>query len=135
MPTRKSYAVGGGINSLPSWREIETTFSGIIIAPQNLAGADGLLWTPPTVTGTLYAVWFRLVNGAGVVQTITLGQDVGAVGGLGVGEYWLSAEPVNHGVWPWDGPFHVPGEDTVRGLNVGGAGNVITITMRAVQLW
>ncbi len=89
------------------------------VDPTVLTNVVTPLYDPGTTGAQLYSVEFLIVNndaGAAPV-TVTVGVDIGGVGTLGLGEYWLFDHIIPYpGDTEWRGPFIMPGDDRVMGI-------------------
>lgn len=136
MSTQESYSRGGGGQSSPSSYEKSNDWAEVNFAPIDLPNAEGDIWAPGGTSSEMYHVWFYLCERAGGAQTITLGRDYGAGGGLGAGEYWLKSYAMAaNTIVDWMGPFQVNGADKIRGLDDGGGGVDVCIHLRIKRIW
>lgn len=98
------------------WTRPRTAYT-VVISDSLTATANFALWTPGGTSAEVYEVEFYVNSvDTAVGRWFTIGNDVGAGGGLAVAEYWAYQEVVP---WPgnsgWRGPFLVSGDDVVRG--------------------
>ena len=135
MPTRRSYAFGGGGIELPLHRELPEDYIAVNVDPILMAGADDILWNPGGAATEVYNVEFLIVNVTNVAVTVSIGVDLAGGGGLAAVEYWMYNDivpfPGNSG---WRGSFTIDGDDDVRGWCVTGA-NLANVQWRIRRLW
>lgn len=88
------------------------------VDPVLIPAAEGILWNPGAAFAERYDVCFLIVNidPAGAAQTVRMGVDRAAGGALATFEYWIFNEVIPYpGSSGWRGPFHIPGDDDIRG--------------------
>jgi len=88
------------------------------VDPIVLTAAVTPLWDPGTTAAHLYEVWWKVVNNdaAALPVTVTVGVDIGGVGTLGFGEYWLFNWIIPYpGDTGWERNI-IPGDDRIMGI-------------------
>jgi len=103
------------------------------VDPVLLTNMEAILWNPGTDANALYSVEFLLINTSILGVAVTVGQDIGAGGGLTAVEQWVPGETIlANASGGWRGPFWLPGDDDVRGSAL--TTNVISIHWRIKRI-